>query len=207
MLGGLFILGEIIGQMGSYVQDETRKTLNKEKAKEEGKDTYLDRQYHQRLVSNDRPVVIKQINGQAWYVDAQTEKPYINLSEREFEKNYKRSIELGKTVVPIGGELENHSSSTEKVRGRRYYDLNTKDIYVIRELCNWNWYIRLSDFKPIRLTDCERNRMEKYPNFAEKNRKDVQDCINKNQNYVKNKMCYSHDIITDEYFDLWGYGD
>lgn len=200
MLGGLFILGELIGQMGSYVQDETQKTINKDKAIEKGELTYLDRQHHQRLVSNDRPVVIKQINGQAWYVDAQTEKPYVNLGQRLFDDNYRKAVAAGKTVVPIGGL--NPPYYKDKIEGRRYYDIETKDIYVMRNICGANWYIRLSDFSLVRMADSSLKLFKDKPEYIEKLKCDVQGCIDKNPNFIKNTVYYPLVVTGDEWIDL-----
>lgn len=202
MLGGLFILGELIGQIGSYVQDETQNTINKNKAIEDEKLTYLDRQHHQRLVSNDRPVVIKQINGQAWYVDAQTEKPYVNLGQRLFDDNYSRAVAAGKTVVPIGGL--NPPYYKDRIQGRRYYDIETKDIYVSRELCCAAWYIRLSDFSLVRMSDSSLKLFKDKPEYIEKLKRDVQDYIDKNPNFIKNALYHPLIGACDEWIELRG---
>lgn len=141
---------------------------NEKKRKEaisKGTETYVDNKGCLRLVSNNKKVmktyVYNKFSGGEYkdyvlkYVDSNIIVRNYSREKRRFseEKKYAIAKEFGKTVYRLGDDRDSYIKTN--LPGYRYKDLNTGDIYVIRQLNGVLFYMDINTGLFIRETDGE----------------------------------------------------
>lgn len=99
--------------------------------------TYVDNQGRMRLMSNNHIVTFEHYKGQYILRDLKTYDIVRNYTQEkktaEYLNNKKKAEQEGKTVFCIDSDKHQH----DKIKGKRYLDTETNQIYVIRAIGKW----------------------------------------------------------------------
>lgn len=108
---------------------------------------WIDRKGAMRLEDSNRHVSIHTDieSGDAVVIDVKNRNVLTNLTQNarnRYEKKHREiAIKNGRTVYPI----EENKHIGDIIKGRRFRDINTGEIYVIRRIFGTDWYMRVSD--------------------------------------------------------------
>ena len=173
-LFGLFYTAFVLGARGVHgIKTNIENEENRQIAISNGRETYLDYRLCERLVSDNTRVMKATLwkdcsegkEGDRILKCVDSNKIVRNYTKEERDKAESKSIlkakEEGKTVYRLGTWKDDHYKS--KIRGYRYKDFNTGQIYVIRTFNAVNFYMDIKTGKIIRITDGELIR-NKTPN-------------------------------------------
>lgn len=135
MFGLFMLILFIIVWITSQVSENNDIRNKRKDAKQHGKDFYLDRNGSMVDPKSDIPFDYQMINGDRWKVHAYTRAPIENVSAKcrkeTDEKERAEAIAKGKTIYPFEGCDKKHEK--DEIKGVRYKDLNTGEIYVRRK--------------------------------------------------------------------------
>lgn len=197
MFGLIYSLFVSIGLIGHTAKEIQENEENKVKYRHPDGLTYVDTKGRSRLVSNNEIVVYGMKNGD--YVLEKINGTVIkNYSkeqrESQIESNRQKAIINNETTYCID---ENTHEKEWIKKGKRFKDLKTGDIYIIRCINYKYYYMRLNDGMLVRKTDYQIAYDERYEQKGYWNFKDV-DIVSFNQ---KQKN------VTDQYalYREWEY--
>lgn len=150
----IFLLGKFI--LYVYKSNKDNNAMLRGRIDSVSKDglTYVDGNAKIRLMSNNHYAMFETLpNGSRILRDIKTGKIIKNFTQeqhlQEYKQNYQKAIKEGKTIICTGFNFHQH----DKIKGARYIDINTKKLYVIRDLTRWNipFYMDLNGniWKPV----------------------------------------------------------
>lgn len=166
----------------------------KERAKLNGNLTYYG-ENGERLVSNDRSVYRKTINGDDVLADLYTGEVYKNFSEEKRRKKEKMALEKGCTVIPIHYDELQDFNKKERYQLKTIMikpecrDIDTKQFYIIVYINGLRFYMEIVTGLIVRLADNE-NPIKKWGDVSIEQ---IIDIVNERQELLgkQSKDCHN----------------
>jgi len=164
-LFGLFYTTFVLGAKGVLgIKNSLEDNDYKKEAVSHGEDIYINSKGISCHVKNDKPTIYTHIykkdGSKPDYVlkYAGTDKIIRNFSKEERDGRekyyYEKALELGRTAYRLGGDRDNYRNVDFRTsRGYRYKDIETKEIYVVREVDEVLYYMSVKTGLLVRKTD------------------------------------------------------
>ena len=188
MFGLIFGLGIAVYLIYLSLANSYFDGQNKRKYRDDSTNTYIDHNGVSRdLLTNRYRSITKDYFGDRhmWGKDIGD----INLSQLNREKEYedyrerlRHGEDIGRTTV-FWEHSPFYKNGERNLLGKRYKDIATGNIFIVRQHRNKNYYVDINDLKVIRYTDRQREFYKEQKMYSEKIEiegvKDFQETINK----------------------------
>lgn len=141
----IFLAGKGIFELYKYIKRSHEDDISKLLHSSKDNLTYIDSRGRMRLKSNNHIVVYTIEHNHHVLKDLKTFeilKDYTyEKQQKEYEKSKAKAIAEGKRIFCIDFDTHTH----DKINGMRYKNMDTGEIYVIRQIGGWRipWYMNL----------------------------------------------------------------
>lgn len=147
-LGGVYLTGNARNAM---INAE-----NKKKYYRASSNSYIDYRGVWRSVSNNEALRVDTVNGDKCVIEERTKRVVRNVSEDNRIADKAQAIKDGKTVYKYSDGYDRDRdwrTGEDVIKGKVYIDLETGARYVVRRVYGYEFYMDMSTFMLVRLTD------------------------------------------------------
>ena len=204
MFGLFYLITNTLFSGAAKVKQKIDYAEARERARNNNEETYYG-DNGERLVSTDREVYRKYVNGDKVLADLYTGQIYRNFSKEKRHAKEKEAEKNGKTVIDITyNEIQEYNKSTRsKAKSNlikpQYRDIKTRDYYIMVFINGIRFYMNLIDGNIVRMADGETGE-DKWGNL---NIEDIINIINNRQKklFIEPKKNHSY-MWWEEHFYL-----
>lgn len=160
MFGLFYMFTSAIFGTAAKIQKDARNSEARERARENGDLTYYGHN-GERLVSNDKAVYRKYVNGDKVLADLYTGQIYKNFSEEKRRESENKASCKGKTVIDVHYEELQEYNRTVKKKVKslflqpNYRDIKTREYYIIVFINGVKFYMNVVNGEVVRMADGE----------------------------------------------------
>lgn len=157
MIGIFLVLGELFARGALSLRETYKNEIYKKTDVTKDGLCYIDSKGRRRLLSNDHVADLSTdpYTGDYILTDIKTRRVIKNFSAEKRAENRKKNIEIMKkygNTVYYEDKYKTYTDTHEPY-GVRFYDGETGECYVIRNIAETCWFMRVKDGKIIRKTD------------------------------------------------------
>lgn len=190
MFGIIVFIILVIYVIRMFILNSTDDIKGRREFRNDHFNTYIDHNGINRdLDTNQYRSITKDYNGDIYLKGKDIGN--VNISQQDREKEYQQyknalehGVDIGRTTTYWSPSPNFNPSKEINVLGKRYKDLKSGEILVVRVHEYKNYYVTIDTMEVLRYTDFQRYTMEQHNNYSkEKEIKDVEEF----QKYINNR--------------------
>ena len=165
-MGFIFLAVICIGVVIHLLKEKSANLECKEKYRHPDGLTYTDAKGHSRLVSNDKMVFYTHDKNGDYILEDEMGYVYKNYTAEEKQIKFKqnREMAINSSESTFSADEDNHQKDWI-CKGRRYTDIQTGEVYVIRYINYKYYYMNISNGLLVRETDWQLKNDETHLNL------------------------------------------